>query len=140
MTVREIKAKYPGCREVFTRYGMGGCGGQFGPPEPINFFAKAHNVSVDELIADLKAAAASGAQAARETDDEKLSGKMYKWFVKAALLFTLTLGTVWGVWNLTVIALNRSFEIPNYSAVQGHGHAQTFGWVGLFVMGVAYYT
>ncbi|MCL5105050.1 MAG: NnrS family protein [Armatimonadetes bacterium] len=140
MTVREVNAKYPGCREVFNRHGMGGCGGQFGPPEPINFFAKAHNVSVDELIADLKAAAAFGAEGARETDDEKLSGKMYKWFVKAALIFTLTLGTVWGVWNLTIIALSRSFEAPNYSAIQSHGHAQTFGWVGLFIMGVAYYT
>lgn len=140
MTVKEINAKYPACREVFNRHGMGGCGGQFGPPEPIDFFAKAHNVSLDELIADLKVAAASGAEAAGETDQEKLSGMMYKWFVKAAIFFTLTLGTVWGVWNLTVIALNRSFDAPNYSAVQSHGHAQTFGWVVLFIMGVGYYT
>ncbi|OFX13231.1 MAG: hypothetical protein A2Z18_08265 [Armatimonadetes bacterium RBG_16_58_9] len=140
MTVREVNARYPGCREVFNKHGMGGCGGQFGPPEPIEFFAKAHHISMTELIADLEVAAASGAGAALETEDEKLSGRIYKRFVKAALFFTLTLGTLWGVINLTVIALNRSFQAPNYSAVQSHGHAQTFGWVGLFVMGVAFYT
>ncbi|MDO8682617.1 MAG: NnrS family protein [Armatimonadota bacterium] len=140
MTVREINVKYPGCREVFNKHGMGGCGGQFGPPEPIDFFATAHKVSLDELIADLEAAAANNSKAAGETEDEKLSGKIYKRFVKAAIFFTLTLGTAWGVQNLTHIALSRSFDAPNYAAIQGHGHAQTLGWVGLFIVGVAYYT
>ncbi|MDO8588436.1 MAG: NnrS family protein [Armatimonadota bacterium] len=140
MTVREVNAKYPACREVFNKHGMGGCGGQYGPPEPIDFFARAHNVSIDELIADLEAAASAGTKATGETDAEKLSGVIYKRFVKAALFFTLTLGTAWGVQNLTMIALNRSFDAPYYAAIQGHGHAQTLGWVGLFIMGVAYYT
>lgn len=140
MTVREVNIKYPACREVFNKHGMGGCGGQFGPPEPIGFFAKAHNVSVEELIADLQTAAAAGNQTSGETEDEKLAGRMYKKFVKTALFFTLTLGTVWGVLNLTQIALSRSFDAPYYASIQGHGHAQTLGWVGLFIMGVAYYT
>jgi uncharacterized protein involved in response to NO len=140
MTVREINAKYPACREVFNKHGMGGCGGQYGPPEPIDFFAKAHGVDMNELVADLRAAAEAGTGGVGETDDEKLSGTIYKKFVKAAIFFTLTLGTVWGVQNLTLIALHRSFEAPYYAAVQGHGHAQTFGWVGIFIMGVAYYT
>lgn len=140
MTVREINAKYPACREVFNKHGMGGCGGQYGPPEPIDFFANAHGVDMDELIADLKAAAQAGTVAVGETEDEKLSGKIYKKFVKAAVFFTLTFGTVWGVQNLTLIALHRSFDAPYYAAIQAHGHAQTFGWVGLFIIGVAYYT
>ena len=39
-----------------------------------------------------------------------------------------------------MIALHRSFDAPYYASIQGHGHAQTLGWVGLFIMGVAYYT
>jgi uncharacterized protein involved in response to NO len=140
MTVREVNAKYPACREVFNKHGMGGCGGQYGPPEPIDFFAKAHGVVMDELIADLKAAAEAGTGGAGETEDDKLSGKIYKKFVKMAVFFTLSFGTVWGVQNLTLIALHRSFDAPYYAAIQAHGHAQTFGWVGIFIMGVAYYT
>jgi uncharacterized protein involved in response to NO len=140
MTVRDVNIRYPACREVFNLHGMGGCGGKFGPPEPIDFFAKAHNVPLDKLLEDLRAAAASGGEAAGQSADEKLSTTLYKQFVWVAIFFTLTLGTAWGVYNLTIIALSRSFEAPNYAAVQGHGHAQTFGWVGLFIMGVAYYT
>jgi hypothetical protein len=38
------------------------------------------------------------------------------------------------------IALHQSFEAPNYAGTQAHGHAQIYGWVGMFIMGVAYFS
>ena len=57
MSVRDINVRYPGCRAVFAQYGMGGCGGDFGPDEPLNFFAEAHHVDLARLTAELEAAA-----------------------------------------------------------------------------------
>ena len=39
MTVADINRQYPQCAAVFNKYGMGGCGGEYGPPEPVVIFA-----------------------------------------------------------------------------------------------------
>ncbi len=146
MTVKDINIKYPACQEVFKKFGIGGCGGQYGPPEPVDFFASAHNVNLDVLIHDLEeAASAAPGQAVKpssltqEEVDEARLNKLYKLFIKAALVFTLTGGTLWGVIALTWIAVTASYSAPYYALTQAHGHMQTLGWVGLFIMGVAYY-
>src|SRR3989338_4997472 len=129
MTVKEINIKYPACQEVFKKYGIGGCGGQYGPPEPVDFFARAHNVNLDELVNALNEAAESApAIAAKSTSvtqeevDEARLNKLYKLFVKAALVFTLTGGTLLGVIALTWIALSGSYGAPYYALTQAHGH------------------
>ncbi|MBI2876350.1 MAG: NnrS family protein [Candidatus Tectomicrobia bacterium] len=142
MTVREINLRYPACREVFARHGMGGCGGAYGPPEPIDLFARSHRIQLDQLIQELEAAVqANGTRdegEGRAEDEGTLYGLCQR-FVKTAILITLSFGTLWGVILLTQIAWGRSFQAPGYAEVQAHGHAQFFGWVGLFIMGVAYY-
>ncbi|MCA9424751.1 MAG: NnrS family protein [Candidatus Omnitrophica bacterium] len=50
----------------------------------------------------------------------------------------LTLGAVWGAWLLLRIGFLKTFSSVGYHEVNAHGHAQIFGWVGLFVMGFAY--
>jgi heme/copper-type cytochrome/quinol oxidase subunit 1 len=149
MLVKDVNIKYPICREVFKKYGIGGCGGEYGPPEPIDFFAKAHNVNLGDLIRDLeKAAEESNVTSSQPIDlkqeteeelDEKRLNKLYKLFIKAALVFTLTGGTLFGVIALTWIAVTGSYKAPFYALTQAHGHMQTFGWVILFIMGVGYY-
>lgn len=64
------------------------------------------------------------------------SQRLHEPFVYAALFFALTAGFGFGA-NLV---LARVFDVPLggwYPAlVQAHGHAQLFGWVGLFIFGV----
>jgi hypothetical protein len=50
----------------------------------------------------------------------------------------LTLGAVWGAYLLVRIAAAGEFNAVGLHEVNAHGHAQIFGWVGLFVMGFAY--
>src|SRR3972149_4035738 len=144
MTVKALNMKYPACQDVFGKYGMGGCGGQYGPPEPLEFFATAHNVDLAALIRDLEEAASSGKAPAAERHaptqeevDEARLNKLYKLFVKTALVFTLTGGTLWGVVTLTWIALAGSYFSPYYSMTQAHGDMQTPGRGGVFFMGGA---
>ncbi len=141
-SVREINVRYPACRAVFAQYGMGGCGGDLGPDEPLNFFAEAHHVDLTRLTAELEAAAE---QDVPDTITpalafEKRLATLYKTYIRTALLITVTLGTAWGAHILAKIAVRQSFSAPNYAGTQAHGHAQLYGWVGLFIMGVAYFS
>lgn len=60
-------------------------------------------------------------------------------FFLAGIGVVLTLGAVWGAWLLIQIAVSGSFTAVGIHQVNAHGHAQIFGWVGLFVMGFAYH-
>lgn len=141
-SVREIIAAYPATVELFTRYGLMGCGGDRGPDEPVQWFAVVHHINPQTLLSEIKEAiraprtALSQAAPAAEVPQEKA---LYKRFVYAALMIVLTGGVTWGVVNLTIIALHRGFPAWLNPSNEAHGHMQIFGWVSLFIMGVAYH-
>lgn len=62
----------------------------------------------------------------------------YRPFFTAGIAVVLTVGASWGVWILWQIAAVGRFTAAPIQQVNAHGHAQVFGWVGLFVMGFAY--
>jgi len=64
---------------------------------------------------------------------------LYRPFFRAGIAVVLTLGAAWGALLLVRIAWAGSFTAIGLQEVNAHGHAQIFGWVGLFVMGFAYY-
>lgn len=60
-------------------------------------------------------------------------------FIGAGLLLLALPGTLVGVWNLLAIsAAHQSTRAPA-PWVQAHGHAQLFGWVGSFMIGICLY-
>ncbi len=65
-------------------------------------------------------------------------GTVYRPFFKAGIAVVLTLGAAWGAYLLLRIAWTGRFTAAGLHEVNAHGHAQIFGWVGLFVMGFAY--
>lgn len=142
MTVREINARYPVCGAVFAQHGMGGCGGDLGPDETLAFFAAAHRVELSGLLAELERAVEEGTvdTVTPALEFERGLAGLYKAFIRAAIAITLTFGTAWGAYILAKIAVGHSFDAPNYAGTQAHGHAQIYGWVGLFIMGVAYFS
>lgn len=60
-------------------------------------------------------------------------------YVLTGLFFMLVPGTFLGAWNL--IALSQP-AAPKLSVawVQAHGHAQIFGWIGTFILGIGFYS
>lgn len=146
MLVSDVNRQFPQCAPVFEKYGIAGCGGEYGPPEPLFIFAAAHHVPLPELIAELNAAARGewqdeSAPAASTTAaapaQTAATETLYKRFVYAALLVAITAGFSLGVVNLTRIAAAQSYYSIGGVLKQVHAHAQIFGWVGLLVMGVA---
>lgn len=61
-------------------------------------------------------------------------------YVITGLLFLLLPGTFLGVWNLISISGRHSLNGLSQSWLQAHGHAQIFGWIGTFIIGIGYYS
>jgi hypothetical protein len=127
----------PQVRPVLDRYGLRGCGGPDGPAESVGFFAKAHDVPLGQLLKELRAAAHQVARP-QAAEQPQAADSIYRPFFKAGIVLVLTLGAAWGAYLLLRIGLTGSFAAAGLHEVNAHGHAQIFGWVGLFVMGFAY--
>ena len=136
-TIRELLGQFPHTRSVLDRYGLKGCGGPDGPMESLGFFARAHGVELDHLLQELRQTAESP-QAVPVAQEASAADTIYRRFFKAGIASTLTAGAVWGALLLITIGLKGSFTAISIFDINAHGHAQIFGWVGLFVMGFAY--
>jgi uncharacterized protein involved in response to NO len=144
MSVRDVIAAHPATLPVFARHGLMGCGGARGPEEPIGWFAEVHHVDLPGLLRELDDAARAGAAAPTPAEPEITPAmvareNLYRRFLKAALLFTLTGGTALGAWALVLMGMRGELGGIGRGLLQVHGLWQLFGWVGLFVVGVAYH-
>ena len=138
----------PHVRPVLDRYGLHGCGGKLGPMETLEFFANAHDVSLEKLLLEIRTAfehpeATTSVSSPNMVDEEsegteRIEDTIYRPFFKAGIMVILTLGAVWGAFLLLRIGFLKSFTAVSIHEINAHGHAQIFGWVGLFVMGFAY--
>jgi hypothetical protein len=138
LTIPDLLTRVPQVRPVLDRYGLRGCGGPLGPAESLEFFSRAHDVPLPRLLDELRQSAEEQAAPARDAGRPDWVDTIYRPFFKAGILATLTAGAVWGAYLLVRISIYGSFHAVGLHEVNAHGHAQIFGWVGLFVMGFAY--
>lgn len=138
--VPELLKHYPQARRVLNQYGLHGCGGAHGPAESLQFFARAHEVDESSLLAELKQAAKTSPNPLTISTDgpPQIDDTIYRRFFLAAIAVVLTAGGTWGTWLLWRIGIAHNFIGISLFDIDAHGHAQIFGWVGLFIMGFAY--
>ena len=74
--------------------------------------------------------------AARETTLSRL----LMLYISTGLLFMLLPGTFLGVWNLLAISSRHAADSVSAAWIQAHGHAQIFGWIGTFILGIGFYS
>ena len=135
-SMAEIVQLCPSARKIFDRHGLHGCGGEQGPAESLEFFARVHQVDLEALLKDLKAEIERPEPYAYH---ETLADYIYRRFFRAGIAIVLSLGGLWGVISLLRISLGKKLLQPVLlPAIHAHAHAMIFGWVGLFVMGFAY--
>jgi hypothetical protein len=60
-------------------------------------------------------------------------------YIATGLAFMLLPGTLVGVMNLLTISASHTSRAADAGWVQAHGHAQIFGWLGTFILGIGYY-
>jgi hypothetical protein len=136
MSIREMRRRFPGTRPVLERHGLGDCGGEDGPDEPVAWFATVHRLPLDALLRDLRAAAVEDAAASPLPPAPKPATPFSPHFIVGSLFLTLTLGATTGMINLLRIAGGGDVPIDHR---QIHGHTQILGFAGLFLMGIAYH-
>ena len=61
-------------------------------------------------------------------------------YISTGLVFMLLPGTFLGVWNLLAISSHRTADSVSQAWIQAHGHAQIFGWIGTFILGIGFYS
>jgi hypothetical protein len=133
MTVRQVAADYPGCREVLRRYGEPeGRPTKFGHLEPLDRFARRRQLDVNQLLTEL--AQVSGASVNPEGDQAQ---SVHRPFLISALAVTLSLGAGWGAWLLWEIGRAGNFTAIPAAHIVAHGAAQLWGFIALFVVGIA---
>ena len=70
----------------------------------------------------------------------KALGRLTTVFICTGIFFLVLPGTFLGVWNLISVSEHRAAHSLSAAWVQAHGHAQAFGWIGTFVIGIGFYS
>ncbi|MFW6059826.1 MAG: NnrS family protein [Phycisphaeraceae bacterium] len=136
--IPELLGRYPQARAVLERYGPRG--GAHGSGETLASFARAHGIDPRALLDELRHAVVQGATHPAHPAAAHPAGPaqaIYRRYFLGGIAVVLTAGAVWGAWLLWRIGLTGDFHAATIHEVNAHGHAQIFGWVGLFIMGFA---
>ena len=140
-TVREAVERFPGIERVFARYGLTEWGESGPPAEPIGLYARLHRVDPPRLLRDLIQFAQGGPEIGEIRVFDHRPGRAsqpYALGALAAVLLAVLAGFPLGI----LVALGGGRDIGlgfRWSAlVQAHGHLQVMGWLGSFLVGVAF--
>ena len=71
---------------------------------------------------------------------ERALSRMLMLYISTGVMFMLLPGTFLGVWNLLTISSHRAANSVSPVWIQAHGHAQIFGWIGSFILGIGFYS
>ena len=92
-----------------------------------------------ELPAAWREAWRQPAPAGADPLPERRLARLLAAFIASGLVFLVLPGTLLGVWNLIGISGREEPGAVPEVWIQGHGHAQLFGWVGTFMIGISLY-
>ena len=73
-------------------------------------------------------------------DCERLKSLMLRAWILAGIFFMALPGTLLGFSNLMAISTHHGLASLPAAWIQGHGHAQVFGWIGSFILGIGFYS
>ncbi|HKV42446.1 MAG TPA: NnrS family protein [Blastocatellia bacterium] len=79
-------------------------------------------------------------QAAASAAREVALSRMLAAYIIIGMIFMMLPGTFMGVWNLLSISSRHAPGSLSPGWIQAHGHAQIFGWVATFIMGIGFYS
>jgi hypothetical protein len=71
---------------------------------------------------------------------ERRKSLMLRAWILSGLFFMALPGTLLGFSNLMAISTHHGLSSVPAAWLQGHGHAQMFGWIGSFILGIGFYS
>lgn len=73
-------------------------------------------------------------------DREKQKSRMLRLWILFGLLFMVLPGSLVGFTNILSISEHQGLSALPAGWAEGHGHAQVFGWIGSFILGIGFYS
>lgn len=67
---------------------------------------------------------------------ERRMSRLLIGFISSGLVFLLGPGSFLGLWNLFAISRQQAIQAVGPAWLQAHGHAEVYGWVGSFILGI----
>jgi uncharacterized protein involved in response to NO len=71
---------------------------------------------------------------------ERNKSWMLRAWILSGLFFMALPGTLLGFSNLMAISAHHGLGSMSTAWMEGHGHAQMFGWIGSFILGIGFYS
>ncbi len=71
---------------------------------------------------------------------ERQKSLMLRAWVLSGLFFMVLPGTLLGFSNLLAISAHHGLASLPAAWMEGHGHAQMYGWIGSFILGIGFYS
>src|ERR1035437_10961777 len=71
---------------------------------------------------------------------ERQKSLMLRAWILSGLFFMAIPGTLLGFSNLMAISAHHGSASLPAAWMEGHGHAQMFGWIGSFILGIGFYS
>lgn len=71
---------------------------------------------------------------------ERQKSLMLRAWIISGLFFMALPGTLLGFSNLVAISQHHGLGFLPAAWMEGHGHAQMFGWIGSFILGIGFYS
>jgi len=71
---------------------------------------------------------------------ERQKSMMLRAWIATGLFFMALPGTLLGFSNLMAISAHHGLGTLPAAWMEGHGHAQMFGWIGSFILGIGFYS
>ena len=71
---------------------------------------------------------------------ERQKSLMLRAWIATGIFFMALPGTLLGFSNLMTISAHRGLGTLPAAWMEGHGHAQMFGWIGSFILGIGFYS
>ncbi|MGA8041935.1 MAG: hypothetical protein WCA37_03945 [Terracidiphilus sp.] len=71
---------------------------------------------------------------------ERQKSTMLRAWIASGLFFMALPGTLLGFSSLMSISTHHGLDALPAAWMQGHGHAQMFGWIGSFILGIGFYS
>jgi uncharacterized protein involved in response to NO len=71
---------------------------------------------------------------------ERQKSLMLRAWIVTGLFFMALPGTLLGFSNLMAISAHHGLGTLPAAWMEGHGHAQVFGWIGSFILGIGFYS
>lgn len=71
---------------------------------------------------------------------ERQKSFLLRTWIMSGLFFMVLPGTLLGFSNLLAISTHHGLSTLPPAWMEGHGHAQVFGWIGSFILGIGFYS